>query len=130
LLRPSLTLIARAVCRRFIDLVGAAIDQVAPRGYFSIMRTVGLKTLKNKLSEYVRLAAAGETVAITDRGRTVAEIGPPHPQAESWRERGIREGWVRPAVRGPDWPPRGTPVPGLTIEQLMADLDKDREDRW
>jgi antitoxin (DNA-binding transcriptional repressor) of toxin-antitoxin stability system len=93
------------------------------------MRTVGLKTLKNKLSEYVRLAAAGETVVVTDRGRIVAEIGPPHPPAESWRERGIREGWVRPAVRGPDWPPKGKPVPGLTLEKLLADLDRDREDR-
>src|SRR5206468_7483440 len=36
------------------------------------MRTVGLKTLKNKLSEYVRAAASGETVIITDRGRVVA----------------------------------------------------------
>jgi len=41
------------------------------------MRTVGLKRLKNKLSEYVRLAAAGETIIITDRDRPVAEIGPP-----------------------------------------------------
>jgi prevent-host-death family protein len=36
------------------------------------MRTVGLKILKNKLNEYVRLAAAGETVVITDRNRVVA----------------------------------------------------------
>jgi len=94
------------------------------------MRTVGLKSLKNKLSEYVRLAAAGETVVITDRGRVVAEIVPPRREPESVIERGVREGWIRPAVRGPDWPPRGKPVPGLTFEQLMADLDKDREDRW
>ncbi len=48
------------------------------------MQKVGLKTLKNKLSEYVRLAAAGETVVITDRGRTVAEIVPPRqPTHES-----------------------------------------------
>ena len=94
------------------------------------MRTVGLKTLKNKLSEYVRLAAAGETVVITDRGRTVAEIGPPHPKPESWRERGTREGWVRPAVRGPDWPPKPTPIEGYTFEQLLADLDEDRKDSW
>jgi prevent-host-death family protein len=33
------------------------------------MPKVGLKILKNRLSEYVRLAAAGETVVITDRGR-------------------------------------------------------------
>jgi prevent-host-death family protein len=93
------------------------------------MRTVGLKVLKNKLSEYVRLAAAGETVVVTDRGRAVAEIVPPRRGAESVIERGIREGWVRPATRGPGWPPRGKPVPGLTFEQLMADRDRDREDR-
>ena len=64
------------------------------------MRTVGLKTLKNKLSEYVRLAAAGETVVITDRGRTVAELGPPRQQGhESVIERGIREGLDQ--ARGP-----------------------------
>ena len=44
------------------------------------MQTVGLKLLKNKLSEYVRLAAAGETIIVTDRGRPVAEIRPPAKQ--------------------------------------------------
>ncbi len=33
------------------------------------MRTVGLKVLKNKLSEYVRLASRGETVLIAERDR-------------------------------------------------------------
>ena len=41
------------------------------------MRAVGLKILKNKLSEYVRLAAGGETVLVTDRDRVVAELVPP-----------------------------------------------------
>lgn len=94
------------------------------------MKTVALKLLKNKLSEYVRAAAAGETIVITDRGRPVAEIVPPRPKPESVIERGIREGWVRPAVRGPDWPPPRNPIPGYTLEQLLADLDKDREDRF
>ena len=94
------------------------------------MKTVGLKTLKNKLSEYVRAAAAGETIVITDRGRPVAEIVPPRPKPESVIERGIREGWVRPAVRGPDWPPKGKPVPGLTLEDILADLDEARKDPW
>jgi prevent-host-death family protein len=40
------------------------------------MRTVGLNTLKNKLSEYIRAAAAGETVLVADRNRVVAEIVP------------------------------------------------------
>jgi prevent-host-death family protein len=37
------------------------------------MRSVGLKMLKNKLSEYVRLAAGGETVLVTDRGRAICD---------------------------------------------------------
>ncbi|HEU0217264.1 MAG TPA: hypothetical protein VFQ90_11425, partial [Stellaceae bacterium] len=73
---------------------------------------------------------AGETVVVTDRGKVVAEIVPPQPKVESVLERGRREGWIRPAQRGPDWPPKPKPIPGLTIEQLMADLDRDREDLW
>ena len=93
------------------------------------MRTVGLKILKNKLSEYVRLAAAGETVVITDRGRAVAEIVPPRKESESVIERGVREGWIRPAKKPFQPLPPRKPVPGLTLEQLLADLDRDREDR-
>lgn len=93
------------------------------------MTTVGLKTLKNKLSEYIRLVEAGETVIVTDRGRRVAKIVPER-EGESIVERGIREGWIRPAVRGPDWPPPRQPIPGLTLEQLLKELDEDREDRW
>jgi len=95
------------------------------------MTTVGLKVLKNKLSEYVRAAAAGETVMITDRGKVVAKlISPEPPKNESVIERGIREGWIRPAVRGPDWPPKPMPIEGYTLEQLLADLDEDRKDPW
>ena len=45
----------------------------------AVMRSVGTKHLKSKLSEYIRLAAGGETVLITDRDRVVAELGPPAP---------------------------------------------------
>jgi prevent-host-death family protein len=93
------------------------------------MRTVGLKTLKNKLSEYVRCAANGETVVITDRGRVVAEIVPPQPGTglTPFEERGVREGWLSPA-RDPNapLPPRNPLVP---LDQLMRELDEDREDR-
>ena len=37
------------------------------------MRVVGIKTLKNRLSEYVRIAAASERVLMTDRDRVVAD---------------------------------------------------------
>jgi prevent-host-death family protein len=94
------------------------------------MHKVGLKILKNKLSEYVRLAAAGETIVITDRGRPVAEIVPPRQEPETLVERGVREGWLTPAERPfRPLPPR-KPIPGCTLEQLLSDLDRDREDRW
>jgi prevent-host-death family protein len=94
------------------------------------MHTVGLKTLKNKLSEYVRLVAAGETIVVTDRSRVVAEIVPPRrPDHESLIERGVREGWLRPAKRPFHPLPPRRPIPGHTLEQLLADLDRDREDR-
>ena len=94
------------------------------------MRTVGLKMLKNKLSEYVRLAAKGETVVITDRGRPVAEIVAPHCPAglSPFEDRGVREGWLRPAQIRDGSPPPGRPIPGLTFERLMADLERDRSD--
>jgi antitoxin (DNA-binding transcriptional repressor) of toxin-antitoxin stability system len=98
------------------------------------MRTVGIKVLKNKLSEYVRLAAKGETVLVTDRERVVAELVPPRSGVsmsdsdEQWAEM-IRLGIITPAKnpRAP-LPPRDVP-PLMTLDQLVADLDKDREDR-
>jgi antitoxin (DNA-binding transcriptional repressor) of toxin-antitoxin stability system len=41
------------------------------------MRAVGIRELKNRLSHYVRLAEAGESVLVTDRGAVVAELRPP-----------------------------------------------------
>jgi antitoxin (DNA-binding transcriptional repressor) of toxin-antitoxin stability system len=99
------------------------------------MRTVGIKVLKNKLSEYVRLAAGGETVLVTDRDRVVAELGPPQlagqktrrESAEDFRARGIREGWLTPAkTKGVPLPPS---KPIMTLDEMLRDLDESREDR-
>jgi prevent-host-death family protein len=38
------------------------------------VKQVGLRELKNRLSEYVRLVRAGEHVEITDRGQAVAML--------------------------------------------------------
>ncbi|HEX8665012.1 MAG TPA: type II toxin-antitoxin system Phd/YefM family antitoxin [Beijerinckiaceae bacterium] len=95
------------------------------------MRSVGLKVLKNKLSEYVRLAQAGETVLVTDRDRVVAELVPPQPGRGRFMDNpilaeGVREGWLTP-------PRRTGPVPAgravMSFEELMEELDRDREDR-
>lgn len=96
------------------------------------MKTVGLKVLKNKLSEYVRIAASGETVLVTDRGRVVVEMNAPQPahehgEKESVIARGIREGWIKPATRrGPPPPP---PPAVMTLDELLEEIAADREDR-
>ena len=38
---------------------------------------VGIRELKNRLSEYVRRVRAGEVLLVTDRGEVVAELHPP-----------------------------------------------------
>ena len=95
------------------------------------MRAVGIKRLKNKLSEYVRIAAAGETVLVTDRDRVVAELGPPRPgRAEVLSDarlaEAVRQGWMRPPLHGRGEPPR---KPYAPLSEILEDLDRSREDR-
>jgi antitoxin (DNA-binding transcriptional repressor) of toxin-antitoxin stability system len=95
------------------------------------MRSVGLKVLKNKLSEFVRLAAGGETVLVTDRNRVVAEIVPPQPGrdaflADALLAEAVREGWLTaPALAGAGPPPR---KPVVAFRDLMKELRHDRQD--
>jgi antitoxin (DNA-binding transcriptional repressor) of toxin-antitoxin stability system len=96
------------------------------------MRAVGLKILKNKLSEYVRLAARGETVLVTDRDRVVAELGPPREGrspilADARLAELVRTGLLTPAFFPLDSPPPRKPV--LEIARLLNDLAADRSDR-
>jgi len=41
------------------------------------MKTVGIRELKNRFSEYLRQVRSGESVLVTDRGEVVAELSPP-----------------------------------------------------
>jgi antitoxin (DNA-binding transcriptional repressor) of toxin-antitoxin stability system len=96
------------------------------------MRTVGLKILKNRLSEYVRLAQGGETILVTDRDRVVAELVPPRggrgPSAsDAVLAEMIRRGWVTPPPRPLTGPPPRAPL--ARFEELMRELDDDRADR-
>ena len=96
------------------------------------MRSVGLKVLKDKLSEYVRLAAGGEVVLVTDRDRVVAELGPPQAGrspflADSFLAEAVRKGWVTPPTLIGAAAPSRKPV--MSLRDLMQDLERDRNDR-
>jgi antitoxin (DNA-binding transcriptional repressor) of toxin-antitoxin stability system len=96
------------------------------------MRSVGIKLLKNKLSEYIRRAAAGETVLVTDRDQVVAELGPPAPGRSPQVSNAllldaIRQGWIRPPLSvGREIPARR---PVMKLREILADLQEDRADR-
>ena len=44
------------------------------------MKAVGIKRLKAKLSEYIRMAKAGETILVTEHDEVVAELRPAQRQ--------------------------------------------------
>ena len=108
------------------------LTKVASGSYLEDMRAIGLKVLKNKLSEYVRLAAGGEVVLITDRDRVVAEIVPPAIGRglmvdDAELAEAVRQGWLTPPLAGAGGDVPRQPV--LALATLLDDLDSDRADR-
>lgn len=96
------------------------------------MRSVGIKALKNRLSEYVRLAAGGETVLVTDRDRVVAELTAPSPGRAATADDAaladaVRRGWVSPPLlTGGALPVR---LPVAPLAEILRELSRDRDGR-
>jgi antitoxin (DNA-binding transcriptional repressor) of toxin-antitoxin stability system len=99
------------------------------------MKSVGVKQLKSRLSEYLRLVRSGETVFVTDRDEVVAEIRPARRRheavgsldqvLESLAERGeITRASLR--KRRGKWTAKGL---GLAAGFADALLDEIRSDR-
>ena len=96
------------------------------------MKSVGIKELKNKLSEYVRLAATGETILVTNRDQVVAELGPLNESrspilADAFLEEAVRSGVCTPPQLTGVEPPEPVPVASLDeVLEELADLRRDR----
>ena len=96
------------------------------------MRSVGIKDLENRLSEYVRIAAAGETVLVTDRDRVVAMLVAPRPGRGEWVSdavlaEAVRRGFITPPLLVCEEPPPGLPV--ARLRDILDELDRDRSAR-
>jgi len=86
----------------------------------SSVKTVGVKELKNRLSEYLRDVRRGTRVLVTDRNEVVAEFRQPasnpmaderHPRAAEWIDSGRLAAPSRakaPLPRSPVSLPAGT----------------------
>lgn len=55
---------------------------------------VGTRELKNKLSEYMRRVKAGETITVTEHGKTIGQIVPVKPTVEERLQAMVASGQV------------------------------------
>jgi prevent-host-death family protein len=74
---------------------------------------VGAFEAKNRLSESLRRAEAGQEIAITNRGRVVARLVPPHPD--------LRREMALGAVGRIQARRKGVTLGGLTIKDLIEE---------
>ncbi len=98
------------------------------------MKAVGTKQLKARLSEYIRLVKAGDTILVTERDVVVAELrpvrrqGPPTGDLEDVLDSLARADLTRSSVRRGDWTwsvgGLGLPRTGRT---LLDDVRGDRD---
>lgn len=109
------------------------LECVATCCYILHMRVVGIRSLNSRLSHYVRLAASGETVLVSDHDRVVAELRPPGEArspilADAVLAEAVRQGWLTPpAVVTGGAPPAAEPV--APLRDLLDELERDRSDR-
>jgi prevent-host-death family protein len=85
---------------------------------------VGVRELKNRLSHYLRLAAAGERISVTDRGKEIALLIPPSERSDQdarlWRlvERGV----IRWSGRHPGPLPPLVDIDGKPLSETVLEV--------
>ena len=100
------------------------------------MKAVGIKVLKAKLSEYVRLVKSGETILVTERDEVVAELCPSRRQAlppetmeEALKLLAAKGEATLSSAKISEWGGFSTKLKGLGISSQKL-LDALREDRF
>ena len=96
------------------------------------MKVVGVRELKNRLSEYLRLVREGEEILVTDRGAVVATLREPGPSALEAPYPGLmmlaRHGRVRQgSANRPDLYPQLPP--NMPKGEVLKLLDEERGPR-
>jgi antitoxin (DNA-binding transcriptional repressor) of toxin-antitoxin stability system len=103
--------------------------------YHGGMKVVGIKQLKARLSEYVRLVKAGETVLVTERDEVVAELRPARRQTpaagplEDVLDALAAAGEITRAAQPKGnwtWRSRGLGLPSGTAQVVLDELRQDR----
>lgn len=89
------------------------------------MTTVGVRELRQRASELLRLVERGETIEVTDRGRPVAVLAP-IPERGSLGQLRVT-GQIEPASADLDDLPDPLVIPsgGPTVSDVLAALRRD-----
>ena len=86
------------------------------------MASVGVRELKNRLSQYLRRVADGERITVTDRGRPIAVISPPTQTPEEERLWAmVREGLAQWGGGKPRLPTRRVKIKGKPISDTVIE---------
>jgi prevent-host-death family protein len=81
---------------------------------------VGVRELKQRLSEYLDRAARGERITVTERGRPKALLVP--LTGGDHLQRGLEEGWITPPVATGDLPPAPQRArANVTVAEMMTE---------
>lgn len=80
---------------------------------------VAIRELKASLSAFIRRAAAGELITVTDRGRPVAVLGPPVGRVDL--DLAAEAGWLTPASASGLKPVGRHPADRSVLEVLDED---------
>jgi len=83
------------------------------------MTDVGIRELKQHLSEYLDRAERGEVLRVTDRGRPKAVLGPVPGRARI--EDGLRARWISPGTTGPLGPVQRSKASRRVLDVLAED---------
>ncbi len=82
---------------------------------------VGVRELKQRLSEYLERVARGEVIRVTDRGQPKAILSPILDQQAI--ERGVGAGWITPGNGSAPRPVQRAKSARRALELLREDRD-------
>ena len=111
------------------------LDQVTTGDYHGVVKVVGVKQLKARLSEYLRLVKTGEIVLITDREDVIAELRPARRQSpgglsveEQLQALADAGEITRTSLPKGDWTwkPKGLGLPAGTAARVLDEVRRDR----
>jgi prevent-host-death family protein len=113
------------------------VAQVTTGDYLALMKAIGVKELKARLSEYLRAVKAGETLLVTERSEIVAELRPagsrpgrPESLGDALDSLADRGELTRARVTKTSWQwkPVGLGLSARAVRDILNDVRAERDE--